>query len=152
MDAFKKHIDKKDLMLVLRSSIFMSITGGLIIGAVDLVFVYFSGLTFTWLFLLILAHLIAKRVSQSYQSYHICFSLISMFFFLFSYYLMNVTMMTGFFFINDALELEVIKYFLNPLPYFRFLNPFSSGFFQTENILDVVFFAVSIVYSYRFSK
>ena len=130
----------------------MSITGGLIIGALHLLFVYFLSFTLTWLFMLILAHLIAKRVSQSYQSYHIVYSLISIFFFFFSYYLMNVTMMTGLFFINDVFIFDVFKYFLRPMPYFSFLNPFGSGFFQTQNILDVVFFVVGIVYSYRFSK
>lgn len=152
MQEFKKPVHQKDILPVLRSGVFVSVTGGLIIGALHLLFIYFLDFSLSWLFLLILAHLIARRILQSYNEYHILYSLISVFFFIFSFYLMNLTMMMGIYFINNVFNFEVIKTLLNPLLYFQFLNPFASGFFQTNNILDVVFFIVGIVYSYRFSK
>lgn len=152
MQAFKQKIDKNDVLPVLRSGFFMSITGGLIIGALHLLFLYVFNFTLTWLFLLILAHLIAKRIHRSYQTYHILYSIFAVFFFLFSFYLMHLTSMTGLYFINDVFSFGIFKALMNPILYFQFLNPLGSGFFQTNNILDVVFFVAGIVYSYTFSK
>ena len=152
MQAFNQPVNKKDVLPVLRSGFFMSITGGLIIGALHLLFMYYLDFSLSWLFLLILAHLIARRILQSYQHYHILFSIISVLFYIFAYYLMNLTMMMGIYFISDVFSMEIVRYLINPLLYFRFLNPLASGFFTTSNILDVVFFIVGIVYSYRFSK
>src|SRR3989339_1017271 len=89
---FKKPIHREDLMPVLGSGIFMSFTGGLIIGVLHLVFMYFLQFSLTWLFMLILAHLIAKRIQSSYQNYHILYSFLSVFFFIISFYLMHVTL------------------------------------------------------------
>lgn len=149
---FKKPIHREDLMPVLGSGIFMSFTGGLIIGVLHLVFMYYLQFSLTWLFLLILAHLIAKRIQSSYQNYHILYSFLSIFFFIISFYLMNVTLTTGIYFISNVINTEIAISLLNPLLYFRFLNPFRTNFFGIDNILEVIFFIVGIIYSYRFSK
>lgn len=92
---FSKPIDKQDLMPVLRSGFFMSFTGGLILGLVHFIFLYYFNFSIIWLLLLVLSHLMATRIRSSYQSYHIMYPLISITFFLFAYYLMNVTMTSG---------------------------------------------------------
>jgi len=152
MNEIKKPIHREDLMPVLRSGIFMSITGGLIIGSLHLLFMYFSRISLTWLFLLILAHLIAKKISVAYREYHVIYALLSVFFFVFAFYLMNLTLSIGIYFISNVISFQIVLSLLNPLLYFRFLNPLGSGFFQIGNILDIVFFIVGIIYSYRFSK
>lgn len=149
---FSKPIDKQDLMPVLRSGFFMSFTGGLILGLIHFIFTYYFSFSIIWLLLLVLSHLLATRIRQSYQSYHLMYSMISVGFFIFAYYLMNVTMTTGVYIILNLLSVDVIFSILNPLQYFVFLLPLGSYFFMVNNILQIVFFVIGIVYAYRYSR
>ncbi len=149
---FSKPIDKQDLMPVLRSGFFMSFTGGLILGLVHFIFTYYFSFSIIWLLLLVLSHLMATRIRSSYQNYHILFSLISIVFFLFAYYLMNVTMTAGVYIILNLVSIDVFLPILNPFPYFTFLLPISAYFFTVNNILQIVFFIIGIVYAYRYSR
>ncbi|MDY0074343.1 MAG: hypothetical protein RBR75_00465 [Acholeplasmataceae bacterium] len=152
MNAWKKPIHRDDLLPVLRSGFFMAFTGGIAIGTLHLLFIFTLRFTLTWLFMLILSHLTAKRIARSYQTYHIAYSILSIFFFLLSYYLMSLTLNIGVYYLSDVFNFTVLIHLLNPFHYIQFLNPLSIGFFTVENILDVVFFIIGIVYSYRFSK
>jgi len=150
--AWKQPIHREDLMPVLRSGIFMSITGGLIVGTLDMLFINYLQFTLTWLFLLITSHLIAKRIAISYRNYHILYSLLSIFFFILTYYMMSVTMNVGLLFVNRFPVIPYLGAILSPWAYFMFLSPFSISFFTVDNILQIVFFIIGIVYAYRFSK
>lgn len=149
---FSKPMDKQDLMPVLRSGFFMSFTGGLILGLVHFIFTYYFNFSIIWLLLLVLSHLMATRIRSSYQTYHIIYPFISIAFFLFAYYLMNVTMTSGIYIILNLWSLEVFFPMLNPIPYFTFLLPLGVYFFSVNNILQIVFFIIGIVYAYRYSR
>lgn len=150
--AWKQPIHREDLMPVLRSGIFMSFTAGLIVGLLDMIFINYLQFTLTWLFLLIASHMIAKRIASSYQKYHILYSMISMFFFLLTYYIMSVTSNTGLLFVNRIPVSPYIGVLLRPWVYLMFLNPLTPFFFTVDNLLQIVFFIIGIVYAYRFSK
>ncbi|HOI84831.1 MAG TPA: hypothetical protein PLP48_02020 [Acholeplasmataceae bacterium] len=150
--AWKQPLHREDVMPVLRSGIFMSISGGLIVGMLDMVFINYLQFTLTWLFLLITSHLIAKRIASSYRDYHILYSMISIFFFIFAYYIMSVTLNVGLLFVNRIPVMPYLGALLNPWAYFMFLNPLDPFFFTVDNILQIVFFIIGIVYAYRFSK
>ncbi|RJX25954.1 MAG: hypothetical protein C4537_03620 [Acholeplasma sp.] len=149
---FAKPILKNDLMPVLRSGFFMSFTGGLILGLIHFIFTYYFSFSIIWLLLLVLSHLMATRIKQSYQTYHILYPLLSVLFFLFAYYLMNVTMGVGIYIILNLVSLENILLILIPFQYFRFLLPISAYFFSVNNLLQIVFFIIGIVYAYRYSR
>ncbi len=149
---FSKPIDKQDLMPVLRSGFFMSFTGGLILGLVHFIFMYYFNFSIIWLLLLVLSHLMATRIRSSYQTYHIIYPFISIAFFLFAYYLMNVTMTSGIYIILNLWSLDVFWPMLNPISYFTFLLPLGLYFFSVNNILQIVFFIIGIVYAYRYSR
>ncbi|HPG42608.1 MAG TPA: hypothetical protein PLJ98_02260 [Acholeplasmataceae bacterium] len=151
-DEFNKSIHREDLMPVLYSGFFISITGGLVAGALQMLFMSAFSFSMSWLMMLVLAHLISRRTLRSYERYHIIYPLLSVFFFIFAYYIMQLTWTSGIFFISGLFNFKTFLSLLNPLYYFSFLSPFRSGFFYIENILDVIFFIVGIAYSYRMSK
>ncbi|MBU1142874.1 MAG: hypothetical protein KKH92_04430 [Firmicutes bacterium] len=152
IDQMKLPIHKDDLMPVIRQGIFMSFTGGLLIGALHAFFTFQFGFSLTWLLLFILAHLTATRIRRSYNEYHILYSILSIFFFLLAYYLMSITLNLGVLFLYDALVPSFIIQVLNPLQYFKFINPFSSQFYSVDNMLELLFFLIGTYYAYRYSK
>lgn len=151
-NEWKKTVHREDLLPVLRSGFFMSMTGALIIGTLQVIFLFYFDFSFLWMFLIALAHLMSKRISRSYDRYHILYSFLSIFFFVFAYYLMNVVATFGIFFVMDIFYPKLILEILDPRFSFAFLNPLNQGFFYIDNILNVIFFLIGIVYSYRFSK
>ena len=151
-DQFKEPIHKNDIMPVIRQGIFMSIVGGLLIGSIQMLFVYMFQFSLLWLMLFVFAYQLAKRIRYAYTEYHILFSVLSVFFFIFGYYLYNTTLYIGLFSLSMQLELNQILYILNPFIAFQFLNPFSGYFFDVNNLLDVVFFLIGVFYAYRYSK
>jgi hypothetical protein len=154
INSFKKPIHREDLIAVIRQSIFMSIVAGVLMGAIQLfVFVIFDTV-FSFLLVLIVAYLVAKRIRQSYQEYHIWYSVIAILSFIFGYYLMNITYYFGFFFIQgiEDLPFEFIISILNPSFTFYFLNPFSGFFFELEVILQFIFFMIGGFYTFIASK
>lgn len=152
MQNHKPNISHKTLIPVLRAGFFISVTGGLIAGTLHIVFAYAFNVTITWFFLIILAHMIAKKIKKSYERYHIAYSFISIFFFLFAFYIMHVTLLVGVLFIRNFLSTDILGFIINPINYFKFLWPFQQGFFEVSNLLDVVFFSIGVLYSYRYSK
>jgi hypothetical protein len=148
----KKPLNKKDIMPVIKSGIFMSFVGGLLIGAFHLLFTFSFDFSLTWLFLLILAHLTAKRIKRSYEDYHILYQFMSIFFFLFSFYLMSVTMYMGLFFLYGYSDLSLYLPLLNPIRYFSFLSPFQPYFFELSNLFDIFFLTIGLIYAYIYSK
>jgi len=151
-EQMKLPLHKDDLMPVIRQGIFMSFTGGLLIGALHAFFTFQFGFSLTWLFLFILAHLTASRIRRSYNKYHILYSILSIFFFILAYYLMSITLNLGVLFLYDALVSNFILQVLNPLPYFSFINPFSSQFFTIDNMLELLFFFIGTLYAFKYSK
>lgn len=151
-EQMKLPIRKDDLMPVIRQGIFMSFTGGILIGALHAFFSFQFGFSLTWLFLFILAHLTASRIRRSYNEYHILYSLLSIFFFVLAYYLMSITLNLGVLFLYDALVANFILQVLNPLQYFSFLNPFSNQFFSVDNMLELLFFFIGTLYAFKYSK
>jgi hypothetical protein len=149
---FKKPLNKKDIMPVIKSGIFMSFVGGLLIGSFHLLFTYSFDFSLTWLFLLILAHLMARRIKRTYENYHILYQFISVFFFLVSFYLMSVTMYSGLFFLYGYTDITLYIPLLNPIRYFSFLNPFESYFFELSNLFDIFFLTIGLIYAYIYSK
>lgn len=152
MQNIKKPIYKQDLMPVIYAGFFISITGGLIAGVMHMLFMSAFQFSLLWLFMLVIAHLLSRRIMKSYQSYHILYSILSVIFFIFAYYIMQVTWSSGVYFVSGYFNFKIFMSLLNPIYYFSFLFPWRSGFFYIENILNIVFFIVGMVYSYRFSK
>jgi len=152
IEKFKMPIDKKDILPVLKSGIFLSVIGGLLIGAFHLLFTYLFRFSLSWLFLIILASLIAKRIKYSYQTHHILYQVISIIFFFFAFYLMSLTMYVGLYFLYGYINISEYIVLLNPLQYFDFLSPFQTYFFTLNNLLDVFFFIIGIIYAYIYSK
>jgi len=139
-------------MPVIRQGIFMSIVGGLLIGSIQMLFVYMLQFSLLWLMLFVFAYQLAKRIRYAYTEYHILFSVLSVFFFMFGYYLYYTTLYVGLFSLSMQLALNQILSILNPFIAFQFLNPFSGYFFGVNNLLDVVFFLIGVFYAYRYSK
>ncbi len=152
IEKFKIPIDKRDLIPVIKQALFMSVIGGLLIGALHLFIYQVFGFSFIWMMLFILGYFMARRIKRSYQKYHIIFAVISVIAVFFTYYLINVVYYFGFIYVVDALQIVPIVYILNPINYFSFLNVFDSGFFGLDNILDVVFFLVVNIYVIRYIK
>jgi hypothetical protein len=152
LSKFKEPLHKNDIMPVIRQGIFMSFVGGLLIGSIQMLFFYMFDFSLLWLMLFVFAYQLAKRVRGAYMEYHILFSVLSVFFFIFGFYLYNTTFYIGLFSLTMELELKQILYIMNPSIAFQFLNPFSGFFFDVNNILDVVFFLIGGFYAYRYSK
>jgi len=152
IDDLKQPIHKGDLLPVIRQGFFMSFTGGLIIGAIQLLMVFMMQFTLTWIFLFLLAMMTSKRIKSAYTLYHVLFSILSIVFFVLAYYFMSLTSYIGLNFIMGYTEISPYISLLNPILYFQFLNPFNGYFFGVENILQVVFFVIGAVYAYRYSK
>lgn len=151
-NQMKLPIHRDDLMPVIRSGIFMSFTGGLLIGALHAFFSFQFGFSFTWLFLLILSHVTANRIRKSYNEYHLLYSILSVFFFFVAYYLMSITLNLGMLFLYDALVTSFILQVIQPFQYFNFMNPFYSQFFSIDNMLMLLFFFIGTYYAFRYSK
>lgn len=155
---FKAPIYKDDLMPVIRQGIFMSLIGGLLIGALDLFIEQYFGYSLIWMMLFVFGILLARRIRGAYREYHILFAVISVFVVLLTYYLVNVVYLLGIIYIfsyqqNINVPLgNYILYALNPLNYFAFLNFFSSAFYQVNNLLNVLFFIIVNIYVVRYIK
>ncbi|MBE0701111.1 MAG: hypothetical protein IH571_05445 [Acholeplasmataceae bacterium] len=93
--ALKKPLHKEDLWPVVRQGIFLSITAGLLIGAVTLFTSQMFSFSLYWLLFLIFGQIIGRRIKQSYVDYHILFSLLTVFFWVFGVYIMYVTYYAG---------------------------------------------------------
>jgi hypothetical protein len=103
--------------------------------------------------LIILASLTARRIKQAASEPHIIFSSISVVSFIFAYYLMNVTSNVGLVYLyTGTVDIQIFFAVLNPLPFFNFLNPLNTLFFKVNNIIDIVFFIISVYYAYKYSK
>ncbi|MBN2300673.1 MAG: hypothetical protein JXC31_05750 [Acholeplasmataceae bacterium] len=152
LDQFRQPIHKKDLMPVIRLGIFMSLIGGLMIGALHLLIVQVFGVSLVWMLLFFFGYYLARRIRASFDSYHIWYSIIAILTIVVTFYFLNIIYYFGLFFIVDALTILPLGYLFNPLTYFSFLNIFSPGFFITENLLDVVFFLIVIIYTSRYIK
>jgi hypothetical protein len=152
-EQFKKPFNRYDLIDVIRQGLFMAFVGGLLIGSLQLLIAFSFNISLTWLMLIILASLTARRIKQATSEPHIIFSSISVISFILAYYLMNVTSNVGLVYLyTGTLNFEIILSVLNPLPFFSFLNPFNSLFFKVNNIIDIVFFIISVYYAYKYSK
>jgi hypothetical protein len=152
-EQFTASYNSYDLIDVIKQGLFMAFVGGLLIGSLQLLIAYSFNISLTWLMLIILASLTAKRIKQASSSPHIIFSMISVISFIFAYYLMNVTSNIGLIYLfTGTIDFQLIPPVLNPLPFFDFLNPFSAFFFEVNNIIDIVFFIISVYYAYKYSK
>ena len=149
---FKMPIHKDDLMPVISTGFFTALTGGIIIGAIHLLLSLYSPISLNWILLFIASSMMAKRIRQSYQTYHILYAMIGIFFYILTYYIMNITSYTGFYFIRGISELALFQYLSNPLIYFQFLNPFTGYFLTVENLITLIFFFIGAVYTYRYIK
>jgi hypothetical protein len=150
--GFSTFIHRDDLMPVIRQGIFISIIGGLLAGAIQLLLSYMFDLSLQWFMLFVIAYFLAKRIRQTQTIPHIGFQVIAVIFLWISFYIMNVTSLFGLFYVNHVSELSIYLRFLNPLPFFQFLSPFRSSFFNVMNLIEVIFFIASTIYAYRAVK
>ena len=152
-EQFKQPFQNYDLIQVIKQSLFMAFFGGLLVGTFRLLMVHVVDISLTWLMMLILASLIARRVKYASDTSHIIFSLISAAALIFGFYLMNVTFNLGLSYLYlGSLDIDYVFVLLNPKIYFSFLNPFLSSFIKINNIIDIVFFLIAIYYAYKYSK
>ena len=154
MNAFKKPIHRGDLVPVIQSGIFIAIVSGLLTGAIKLMVEEAFGLSLQLFFLVILAFYIARRIKNSYQSYHILYSIFTVISFVLAFYIMNVTYLFGFFFMRDfnVFQVELIKIVLSLRYSFQFLDITSPQFFKLNNLLELIFFLVGAIYAFLKSK
>ncbi len=150
--GFSTFIHRDDLMPVIRQGIFISIIGGLLAGSIQLLLSYTFDLSLQWFMLFVIAYFIAKRIRQTQVIPHIGFQVIAVIFLWFSFYIMNVTSLMGLLYMNYVSELSIYLRFLNPIPFFTFLNPFRTSFFSVMNLIEVIFFIASSIYAYRALK
>lgn len=152
-EQFSKPIHKSDLLQVIKQTIFMAIIGGLLIGSLQLLLAYQFNISLTWLMLIILASITAKRIKQAAYEPHMIYSILSVLSFLLGYYLMNVVSGVGLLYLfTNNIDFTIVSQLLNPKAYFNFLNPFSTQFFKVNNIIDIVFFIIGVYYAYKYSK
>lgn len=151
-NQLRQPFNKTDLIQVIKQGLFMAFVGGLLIGSLQVFIAFQFDINLTWLMLIILASLTARRIKQATYEHHIIFSFISIASFIFAYYLMNVTTNVGLIYLfTGSFESEMLQV-LKPLAYFAFLNPFGNQFFAINNIIDIVFFIISVYYAYKYSK
>ena len=89
---FSQPIHKSELIEVIKQGLFMALIGGLLIGSLQLLLRFQFNISLTWLMLIILASLIAKRIKNAVYEPHIIYSLISVTAFLIGYYLMTAVL------------------------------------------------------------
>lgn len=152
-NQLRQPLNKDDLNQVIKQGLFMAFVGGLLIGSLQVFIAYQFNFSLTWLMLIVLASLTARRIKQTAYEPHIIFSLISVASFILAYYLMNVTTNVGLIYLfTGTIEINEVLEVLNPVFFFAFLNPLNAGFFDVNNIIDIVFFIISIYYAYKYSK
>jgi len=118
---FQEQIYKEDLLAVIKQVIFMSLMGGLLIGALQLLMIYQFGFDLTWLMLFVLAILTANRIKRVIYKQHIVYNLLSVLAFVLAFYFMNVTVNVGIYYLlTGNLHFEVFRLALDPLPFFIF--------------------------------
>jgi len=152
IEMFKEPIDKHDLISVIRHAVFMSIIGGLLVGAIHLLITQVFQISLLWMLMFIFGLYLARRIKNAYQKYHVIYAVIAIVAIFITYYLVNIVYLTGFLYMINALTLTTFSSYLNPFSYFTFLNVLSTGFFKVENILNVIFFILVNVYVVRYVK
>lgn len=152
MEMFKEPIDKKDLLSVIRQALFMSIVGGLLIGAIHLLVDQIFHISLVWMFLFIFGITLSRRIHDAYKTYHILYPIIAIITILITFYLLNVVYYSGIFYMYEVLNAASLNVILNPLNHFVFLNFLGQGFFTVGNLIDVFFFIVINIYVVRYIK
>ncbi|MCF7930184.1 MAG: hypothetical protein K9L02_01585 [Acholeplasmataceae bacterium] len=152
LEMFKEPINRKDLLSVIKQALFMSVVGGLLVGAVHLLVSQIFHISLEWMFLFIFGMTLARRLQDSYHHPHIIYKIIAIISILITYYLLNVTFFSGYFYMYEVLNIETFKIILYPFGYFSFLNFLNQGFFMVENLLNVFFFIVVNIYVLRYVK
>lgn len=152
---FRQKLYKEDLIPVIKQALFVAFVGGLLIGALNLLFVFLFSFSIVWMLCILMAYFLSKRIRQAYVEYHIVYSFISVIGFILGFYLLNVVSEAGLLFVFNVTNVESYLQLLNPLPYFWFLLPWqwlgsSSVLFKA--LINVLFFGIAIYYAYRYSK
>lgn len=151
-NRFSTFIHRDDLMPVIRQGIFISMIGGLLTGALQLLLSYVFDLSLQWLMMFIVAYYLAIRIRHTQDNPHRGFQILAVILLWISFYIMSVTSLLGLLYVNQVSELSLYLQFLNPAPYFSFLNPLSPSFFQWMNVIEVIFFIATSIYAYRAVK
>jgi hypothetical protein len=149
---FRIFIHREDLMPVIEQGILISCFGGMLIGAIQLLLSYMLNLSLQWLLIFMIAYVIYRRFKVTQLSSHIGFQILAVLFLWIAFYIMNVTSVYGLFFVNSVSDVSIFLRFLNPLPYFSFLNPLRSSFYGVMNAIEVIFFIAATFYAYRSVK
>lgn len=152
LEMFKEPIDRKDMLSVIKQALFMSIVGGLLVGAIHLLVSQIFHISLEWMFLFIFGMTLSGRLRDAYRSPHIIYKVIAVISILITYYLLSVTYYSGYFYMYEFLNASTFKMILYPFGYFSFLNVFGQGFFLVENLLNVFFFIVINIYVVRYIK
>jgi hypothetical protein len=145
-------LEKHELFTVLRLGFITSFSGGLLIGAFTLVTTYLYDFQLYWIMFILLARYLANRIRDSYQEKHDLYPILSVLFWSLAFYLMFSTYYLGILYMADSINMENIGFALDPQRHFRFLWPLQSGYFQVNNLLDVLLFVLNVVLAYRFAK
>lgn len=146
VEMFKEPINKKDLSSVIKQALFMTIVGGLLIGAIHLLVSQVFNYSLEWMFLFIFAITLVRRMKGAYQTIHIIYPIIAVIAVFITYYLLNVVFYSGYFYMYESLNIDTLKLILYPFGYFSFLNIFASGFFTAVNLVKVFFFIALNIY------
>ncbi len=149
---FKNFIHRDDLMPVIEQGIIISFFGGLLIGAIELLLSYVLNMSFQWLLLFLIAYALYQRFKRTMYSGHIGFQILAVLFLWISFYIMQLTSLYGFFFVNGVTDITLYLRFLNPLVHFTFLNPLNLSFYRLMNVIEVIFFIAASFYAYRSVK
>lgn len=146
LDMFKEPIDKKDLLSVIKQAAFMTIIGGLLIGAINLLVDQIFHSSFELLFLFIFGMTLAQRMHAYYKQFHIIYAIVAVISVIVTYYLVHSVFNAGIVFMVGYPFREYLLFIFNPIDHFSFLYIFSSGFFTVANIVDLFFFIVINIY------
>ncbi len=152
VEMFKEPMNRKDLLSVIKQALFMTLVGGLLIGAIHLLVSQIFHISLVWMFLFIFGMTLARRMHDAYSTPHIIYPVIAIIAVFITYYLLNVVFYSGYFYMYESLNAATFKLILYPFGYFSFLNFIGQGFFNVANLIDVFFFIVINIYVVRYVK
>ncbi len=152
MSLFRRKVNEKELYDVIRQSLFMIIVGSFLIGALHVLLMVTSDLSLIWMMLILFGFLFAKRLKSTYSQHHVVYSIIGVLAIILTYYFLNVVSILVLAAVRDSLSLDFIIRVLDLQYHFQFLNIFGQGFFKVNNLINVVFFALVNIYTFKAIK
>ncbi len=145
----KEPIYKDDLKRVLINGSIYALLIGVLSGALQFLAETYMHLSFG-IFVLIIAYMVARKIKESFFTFHLSYPLFAVLFFLLGFICYNFTKIL---FVFRDLSLTLKFFFsLNGLNYiFPFLNIFNyQGIYILNNLIDLIIFISAIVMAWQF--